>query len=328
LSDQAQAPARTLDPTGMLNLSVVYVVWGSTYLAIRVAVREGSGFPPFMMGAMRVLLGGGLLVLWASVQRIRVRLTRQELLVAASSGLLLWFGGNGMVVWAEQRAASGYAALILASAPVWVALIEAVLDRRSPTLLLTTSLLIGFVGIGVLSAPVLRGSGFDDMLSIAALLVAAVSWATGSVLQSRRRVDLTPRVYSGYQQIFGGLGFLLAALVFGEPLPTPSSQAWLAWLYLVIVGSLFAFTAYVQALRLLPTSVVMTYAYVNPVIAVVLGWLILGEPITGWTVCGTALVLLAVAGVFRDRLRRPLARPGDRVLVQGEGGTAVEALTK
>jgi drug/metabolite transporter (DMT)-like permease len=328
LSDDTHAQARSLDPTGLLNLSVVYVVWGSTYLAIRVAVREGSGFPPFMMGAMRVLLGGGLLVLWAGLRRIRVRLTRQELLVAAGSGLLLWFGGNGLVVWAEQRAASGYAALILASTPVWVALMEAVLDRRSPTLLLIASLLIGFTGIGVLSAPVIEQSASRDVLSVVALLGASISWGAGSVLQSRRRLELTPSVYSGYQQMFGGLGFLLAALVFGEPLPTPSPQAWLAWIYLVIIGSLFAFTAYVQALRLLPTSVVMTYAYVNPVIAVVLGWLVLGESITGWTVCGAAMVLLAVAEVFRDRLRRPAATAGDRSLLQAEGAPAVEALTK
>jgi drug/metabolite transporter (DMT)-like permease len=326
LSDNAHVPERSLNTVGLLNLSVVYVVWGSTYLAIRVAVREGSGFPPFMMGAMRVILGGGLLLLWAGLGRKRLRLTRRELLIVAGSGLLLWFGGNGLVVWAEQRAASGYAALIIASTPVWVALIEAMLDRRSPSLLLVASLLIGFVGIGVLSVPILRVSDSGDILSVAALLVASLSWGAGSVLQSRRHVDLTPRVNSGYQQVFGGVGFLFAALVFGEPLPTPTSQAWIAWVYLVIIGSVFAFTAYVQALRLLPTSVVMTYAYVNPVIAVFLGWLILRESITGWTVCGAALVLLAVAGVFRDRFSRPAVRGRDRALAQAEVVAPVDAL--
>ncbi len=328
MSDDTHAKTSSLSTAGLLNLSVVYIVWGSTYLAIRVAVREGSGFPPFMMGAMRVFLGGGLLLLWAGLGRKRLRLTRKELLIVAASGLLLWFGGNGLVVWAEQRAASGFAALVVASTPVWVALIEAMLDRRSPTLLLVVSLAIGFVGIGVLSAPVLRQSTQADILPVAALLAASVSWGTGSVLQSRRHVDLTPRVNSGYQQVFGGLGFLLAAVVFGEPLPTPSSQAWIAWVYLVIIGSVFAFTAYVQALRLLPTSVVMTYAYVNPVIAVILGWLILREPITLWTVCGAALVLLAVAGVFRDRFRRPSVRAIDRGTIQVEPAAPAEALTK
>jgi drug/metabolite transporter (DMT)-like permease len=328
VADHAHARAGSLSTSGLLNLSVVYIVWGSTYLAIRVAVREGSGFPPFMMGAMRVILGGGLLLLWAGLSRKRVRPTRKELLIVAASGLLLWFGGNGLVVWAEQRAASSYAALILASTPVWVAFIESILDRRSPTMILIASLAIGFAGIGILSAPVLRQSTRADVLSVMALLAAAVSWGTGSVLQSRRQVDLTPRVNSGYQQVFGGLGFVLAAVVFGEPLPTPSGQAWMAWVYLVIIGSVFAFTAYVQALRLLPTSVVMTYAYVNPVIAVVLGWLILREPITLWTLCGAALVLLAVAGVFRDRFRRPSASVSHLSPIQADPGAPAEALTK
>jgi drug/metabolite transporter (DMT)-like permease len=327
VTDVMRADESSLNTAGLLNLSIVYVVWGSTYLAIRVAVREGSGFPPFMMGAMRVLLGGGLLLLWARLGGKRVRLTRRELLVVAVSGLLLWFGGNGLVVWAEQRAASGYAALIIASTPIWVAMIEALIDRRSPTLLLVGSLLIGFAGIGVLTAPVLGRSVEGDVSSVLALLMAALSWGAGSVFQSRRQVDLPHRVNSGYQQVFGGVGFLLAALVFGEPLPTPTSQAWIAWVYLVIIGSVFAFTAYVQALRLLPTSVVMTYAYVNPVIAVILGWLILKEPITIWTTCGAALVLLSVAGVFRDRFRRP-ARPGrSRGMHQAEAAP-VDAPTK
>lgn len=328
MKDVAINQQSSLSTTGLLNLSVVYIVWGSTYLAIRVAVREGSGFPPFTMGAMRVLLGGGLLLLWAALSRKRVRLTRKELIVLAASGLLLWFGGNGLVVWAEQRAASSYAALIIASTPVWVAMMEALIDRRLPSTLLIASLLTGFLGIGVLTAPVLRQSDSADVMSVLALVVASMSWGAGSIFQSRRKVELTPWVSSGYQQAFGGVGFLLAALVFGEPTPTPSSQAWIAWAYLVVIGSIFAFTAYVQALRLLPTSVAMTYAYVNPVIAVILGWIILREPITLWTVCGAALVLLAVAGIFRDRFRRAAPAAAGPRRAQGEAGAPVEASTK
>lgn len=328
MSHVVPAEERSLNPAGLLNLSVVYIVWGSTYLAIRVAVREGAGFPPFTMGAMRVLVGGGLLLLWAGLSRKRMRLTRQELVVVAGSGLLLWFGGNGLLVWAEQRAASGFAALILASTPVWVAMIEALLDRRTPSALLLGSLAIGFLGIGILTAPVLSQQASGDILSVTALLLGSISWGAGSILQSRRQVDLTHRVNSGYQQLFGGVGFLLAALVFGEPLPEPSPQAWIAWVYLVIIGSVFAFTAYVQALRLLPTSVVMTYAYVNPVIAVILGWLILQEPITLWTISGAGLVLLAVAGVFRDRFRRSASHAPVRVTPPLEAGATVEAPPK
>jgi len=286
---------------GLFHLSVVYLVWGSTYLAIRVAVREGSGFPPFTMVGMRVLAGGTLLLLWAASSRRRIRPSGRELAILAASGLLLWFGANGLVTWAEQRAHSGYAALLLAAIPIWVALIDAVLDWKLPSRLLTGSLLIGFAGIVLLSVPMLASGVSADLWSLIALLLAGLSWGGGTVLQTRKPVALAPRVSSGYQQISAGLGFVLVALLLREPRPDPIPEAWLAWGYLVIFGSVFAFTSFVQTLRLLPINVAMTYAYVNPVIAVILGWLILHEPITGWTIGGAALVLLGVAGIFRDR---------------------------
>ncbi len=153
----------------------------------------------------------------------------------------------------------------------------------------------------MLSSPILRQRETSDILSILALLSAGLSWAAGSVLISRERLGLAARVSSGYQHLFGVLGLGLAALVAREPVPQPTAEALGAWGYLILFGSILGFTAFVNALRLLPTSVAMTYAYVNPVIAVVLGWLILSEPITVWTLAGAALVLLGVAGVFRDR---------------------------
>lgn len=297
----AVRPQKTVSWAGLFHLSVVYLVWGSTYLAIRVAVREGSGFPPFTMVALRVLLGGGLLLLWAASTHNRIRPSRRELAILAGSGLLLWLGGNGLVTWAEQRADSGYAALLVAAVPIWVALIEAVLDRKMPSLLLMGSLLIGFTGIILLSLPVLTSGARADLWSTVALLLAGLSWGNGMVLQSRNPVALAPRVSSGYQQISGGLGIAMVALLVGEPWPTPAPEAWLAWGYLVVFGSVFAFTSFVQALRLLPINIAMTHAYVNPVIAVLLGWLLLREPITLWTVGGATLVLLGVAGVFRTR---------------------------
>lgn len=152
--------------------------------------------------------------------------------------------------------------------------------------------------------PVLREGVQADVPAIIGLLLAGFSWGLGTIIQSRRPVDVDPTVSSGYQQIFGGIGFVIIALLSKEPLPTPIPQAWLAWAYLVIFGSLFAFTSYVRAVQMLPTSIVMTYPYVNPVIAVFLGWLILTEPITLWTIAGAALALLGVAGVFDDRKQR------------------------
>ncbi|MEW6541395.1 MAG: EamA family transporter [Bacillota bacterium] len=284
-----------------LDLLVVYVVWGSTYLAIRVTVGEGGGFPPFIMGAMRVMAAGVLLLLWAGLTRSRLRPAKGELLVLAASGLLLWTGGNGLVIWAEQRADSAYAALLVGSMPIWVAVMVAFLDRKPPSWLLAGSLLIGFAGLGLLTAPVLATGTRADTLAVIALLAATVSWGIGSLLLNRKPVGMSVIASSAYQHLFGGIGFAVLVLVFNEPLPNPSPAAWWAWSYLVVFGSLLAFTSFVRALRSLPTNIVMTYAYVNPVIAVILGRLILNEAITAWTLGGAALILLGVAGVFRDR---------------------------
>lgn len=294
-----------------LHLGIVYLVWGSTYLAIRVAVREGSGFPPFSMGASRVIVAGLLLLAWAALSRKRLRPTRRELLTLAGSGLLLWLGGNGLVVWAEQRAHSALAALMVGTIPIWVAVLEAVLDRRRPSPLLMLGLFCGLVGIGLLSAPVLTSGVRADILSMIALLLASVSWAVGSVLQNRNPVDLPLRVSSGYQHLAGGIGYLLLVLLMGEPTPSPTPQAWTAWGYLVIFGSIIGFTSYVNTLRQLPMSIATTNAFVNPVIAVILGAVLLNEPVTLWTVSGAALVLLSVAGVFRDRQQRRVPRQGE-----------------
>ncbi len=286
---------------GLLNLFVVYIVWGSTYLAIRVAVRDGSGFPPFAMGAMRVLPAALMLILWSALNRRRVKLTRRELVTLVLSGLLLWLGGNGLVNWSEQRADSNVAALMIAATPIWVAAIEAIIDRRLPSWRFIGALLIGFSGIVVLSWPVLRSGVRADILSIVGLLLAGLSWGSGTILQSRRQVGVKTAVSAGYQQLFGGIGFVAIFFLSQEPIPSPVTEAWWAWGYLVVFGSLFSFTAYVRAVELLPTSVVMTYPYVNPVIAVLLGWIILDENITVWTIGGAILVLLGVAGIFNER---------------------------
>jgi drug/metabolite transporter (DMT)-like permease len=289
---------------GLLHLLVVYVVWGSTYLAIRVAVRERAGFPPFTLGTLRVLIGGAVLLLWARARGRRIELTRRELWLMLASGLLLWVGGNGGVMWAEQRADSGYAALLIGATPLWVAIVEAHLDRRAPSLLLIGALLLGLAGIALLSAPVLRAGGQGDVVAAIVLLLAGFSWGCGTVLQRRKPVELAPRVSAAYQSLLGGAGFLAVAVLLREPRPDPTPVAWAGFLYLLIFGSILAFTSFVTALRLLPTSVVVTYAYVNPVVAVLLGWLFLDERITGWTLAGSAMILVAVAGVFRDRTRQ------------------------
>lgn len=292
-----------LNRTGLANLLVVYLVWSSTYLAIRIAVREGAGFPPFTMGLMRAALGGMLLLTWSYFKKERIRLTRREALTLLVSGALLWVAGNGLVTFAEQRTESGLAALLVAASPIWAAVVEAVWDRKLPSALLFISLLIGFGGIVVLTLPSLSSGVHADAVATVALLVAAMAWSSGSVYQARNQLDLPPRVSSAYQMLFGSVGFALLAVLLKEPAPTPNTEAWLAWAYLVIFGTL-AFTSYVVALKLLPTRIVMTYAYVNPVLALLLGYFILGEEITVYTIGGSLLVLLGVAGVFRERLAK------------------------
>jgi len=290
--------------TGLFYLLVVYVVWGSTYLAIRVAVREGSGFPPFMMGASRVIVAGVVLLLWSKMRGQRVMPTRREFLVLAASGILLWTGGNGLVIWAEQRIHSAYAALLVSSTPIWAAIVESLVDRKLPSALLVFSLIVGFCGAGLLSAPILMAGTTADALTVVALLLASLSWSAGSILQNRNPVELGARTSSGFQHLAGSLGFFVLILLTKEPVPNPKPEAWWAWGYLVVFGSILAFTSFVLALRMLPTGIVFTYGYVNPLIAVLLGWLILSEPITAWTMGGAALILLGVAGVFRDRMAR------------------------
>jgi len=137
--------------------------------------------------------------------------------------------------------------------------------------------------------------------AVAALLAAPLSWAAGSIWVQRRRPDLGPLTVAATQQICGGVGFLILIFLTREPRPTPTPEAWGAWAYLMLFGSVIAFSSFVRALRMLPVNVVMTYAYANPVIAVLLGWWILGEKVTGWTAVGAVLVVAGVAGVFRDR---------------------------
>ncbi len=293
-----------ITPKGILHLAVVYVIWGSTYLAIRVAVREGAGFPPFALAASRVLAAAAILFIWALLQRKRLLPSKEEVLVLAGSGVLMWVGGNGLVTWAETRADSGLAALIVGIMPIWAMLIEAILDRRMPSKKLMASIGLGFIGVALLFRPVLRDGIGGDLPSLIALVLAPLWWAMGSIWLQRRPTKLSILAISGWQQFFGGLAFLLLMFAFREPMPTPRPEAWLAWIYLVLFGSVLAFSSYMIVLRLLPVQISMTYAYANPVIAVFLGWLILSEQLTGWTLAGAILVVLGIAGVLNNTLEK------------------------
>jgi drug/metabolite transporter (DMT)-like permease len=290
---------------GLLHLLVTYVVWGSTYLFIRMAVREGAGWGPFWLGAARVLVAAPILFAFSRARGARLKPTRVELGILVATGVLMWVAGNGGVNWAEQRVDSGLAALIVGTTPIWVALMESLIDRRLPSLLLTFSLTVGFGGLVVLTYPMLKDGVGSDFFGVLAIVFAALSWGFGTIVISRRPVALEPIVISAWQQLAGGIGFTAVALLVGEAAPQPTTQAWVAWAYLVVFGSLLAYTSFVYAIKLLPATLVMTYAYVNPMIAVLLGWLILSEPITGYTLAGMVLIVCGVYGVFREKGRRP-----------------------
>lgn len=297
MSSQSHAP---ISLRGIGHLIIVYLVWSSTYLAIRVAVRPGAGFPPFALAAARSLAAAPLLLLWGRARGMRVRPTRRELAVLAVSGVLLWTFGNAFVVLAEKRVDSALAAILIASTPIWVTVLESIIDRRLPSKLVAGALAVGFLGVGLIGYPALRTGVRADALAVAALLFAALSWGGGSLLQRRRPVALDPVVSAGYQILFGGVAVALMSVGFCEPIPHPTRSAWLAFAFLLVFGSLISFTSFLKALHLLPTRLVFTYGYVNPVLAAVFGWLILGEHIAGVTLAGAGLVLLGVAGAFRS----------------------------
>jgi drug/metabolite transporter (DMT)-like permease len=291
---------------GLISLGIIYVVWGSTYLAIRVAVKQGSGFTPFALGAWRTALSAAVLFLWAFLQskdkkQIFRLPSKQDATTIVVSALAMWIGGNAMVMTAEQHVDSGIAALLVGSMPIWMTLIEAVWDRRRPSFMLSISMLTGFGGLIVLTLPILKHGTRADVLSAAMLLFAPVSWGFGSVFQARRPVGFTPAASAGCQQAAAAVFFLILALAAGDPFPAPTPQALAAGLYLAVMGGAVTFTAYLTALKLLPVPLVSTYAYVNPVIAVILGFLILDEPITIYTQIGSLLIILGIAGVFRDK---------------------------
>lgn len=285
--------------TGYFHLVVIYIVWGSTYLAIRYTVREGSGFAPFALGASRLLVGCVLVFLIAKLARKSFRMPRRVMLALMTSSLFLWLGGNGLVVWASQHADSSYAAVLMGAIPIWIVLIESFLDRKRPTFLLIVFLVLGFSGIVVMSWPNLREADPADFWSMVALIFAPIFWAAGTVIQKRRVKNLSPWVNSGFQQLYGGLGFLILSVLFREPLPTPNTEAWIAWGYLVVFGSVLAFTSYILAVQLLPIRVVMTYPYVNPIIAIILGVVFLREVFTPWATFGSIMILLSVFGIFQ-----------------------------
>jgi drug/metabolite transporter (DMT)-like permease len=286
-----------------LAMWIVYILWGSTYLAIRVGVHPsvGRGLPPLLLAGVRFLLAG------AAMLAVTVRrpprdgrpdpLGRRQWLSAAVVGLALLLGGNGLVSIAEQRIASGVAAVVIATVPIWAAIFGAVFGQESMSRRHAFGLTLGFAGVAALVTG--SGGGKADVTGILVALAAALSWAGGSVW-SRTAVHVRrPLVMTGMEMVCGGIGCLAVGLALGEQadvhLAAVPARSWVALVYLIFAGSMLGYTAYVWLLQNARLSLVTTYAYVNPLVAVLLGATILHERFTARDGIATAAIVLGVA---------------------------------
>lgn len=295
---------RSFTPRALLALAALYVIWGSTYLAIAVGIET---LPPLAMAGTRFIVAGGVMtaIAWHRLER---RPTRIELRNAAIVGTGLCLGGNGLVTVAEQSIASGTAALLVATVPLWLTGLDRIVFGVRLSRLTVAGLVAGFIGTAILVRP--GGSG--EVLGALLVVAAAFLWASASLFARRSPAVSSPSVNVGLQMIFGGISTLIAATAAGEwsdlDLVSVSRASWIAWAYLIVAGSIAGFSAYVYLLRNVDTHVTGTYAYVNPVIAVALGTVILDERLDVATIAAGLIVCASVAAIIIGG-RRPIPVP-------------------
>jgi drug/metabolite transporter (DMT)-like permease len=295
-----------------IALLTIYIVWGSTYLAIRFAVET---VPPFLMAGTRFLVAGAVLYGWRRASGDPAP-TRGQWLRASVVGLLLLLGGNGLVSLAEQNVASGIAALIIGSVPLWMTTIEAVRPGGvRPNALGILGLLIGFGGIALLVSPSLSSGNpaSSHSLGIITLLFAALFWSLGSIYSRHARLPDSSLLSTGMEMLAGGLGLYLAGTLTGEwhllALSSITARSWLSLLYLVLFGSMAGFTAYAWLLRSAPVSLVATYAYVNPLVAILLGNLFAQETLTVHILFSALIIIGSVVLISLSPRLRPQPPP-------------------
>lgn len=291
----------------LLAFAIIYLVWGSTYLAIRVGVRE---VPPFLFAAMRFLIAGLVLYGW-SMARGEASPSRLQWASVSLLAVLFFVLDYGLVYWAEQRVPSGLAAVMMATTPAFMALWEITFLRTQKlTFRLALALLIGTGGVAVLMSHRLNLGGVPiDGLGAMALVVAAISWSVSSVLTRKLPLPPSKVMSSGVQMFAGGVFLTLTAAALGEfrdfhPLAV-SRAAWLSLLYLIVAGSIMAFTAFLWLIHHESPTKVVTYAYVNPVVAVLLGYFLGGEALGLRTILGALFVLISVLVITTTRAKKP-----------------------
>jgi drug/metabolite transporter (DMT)-like permease len=296
----------------LLAFAIIYFVWGSTFLAIRVGVQQ---VPPLLFAAMRFLAAGLFLYIW-TIARGEPSPNRRQWLAACLLALLIFVFDYGLLFWAEIHVPSGIAAVMMATIPAFIALSEVVFLRTQRlTLRLTCALLLGLAGVAVLVSRSLNLGGAPiDTIGALALIVASLSWSVAAVLNRKLPLPQSKVMSAGAQMLAGGVMLTLAAAGFGEfhnfhP-STISRGAWLALLYLIVAGSIVGFTAYVWLIHHESPTKVGTYAYVNPVVAVLVGYFLGGEALGIRTVLGTICVLISVVVITTARTTKTIsARP-------------------
>jgi drug/metabolite transporter (DMT)-like permease len=299
----------------LLAFAAIYVIWGSTYLAILFAIET---LPPFLMAGVRFLIAGGLVYAWARVFGGAPRPAAVQWRAAALLGLLLLVGGNGLVVWSETRVPSGVAALLVAIVPGWMVLLDWLRPGGvRPARTIVLGLLLGLSGVAWLIGPeALLGGGRVDLLGAGALLVASFSWSAGSILSRQVALPKAQFLSTAMQMLAGGVALTLLGIGLGEPWRFDAAavtlKSVLALAYLVVFGSIIGFTAYVWLLRVSTPARVSTYAYVNPVVAVLLGWALAGEALTSRMVVAASVIVLGVV------LITVAPKAGPHVAVAGE----------
>jgi drug/metabolite transporter (DMT)-like permease len=295
---RSPAEPRSSRVTVILAFAAVYLIWGSTYLAIRYAIQT---LPPFLMAATRFLTAGTIVLIWASFRGDRISRSPTAWRRAFVIGALLLLCGNGGVTWSEKYVASGLTALLVATEPLWVVMLNWRLNRKRPNAKVLMGVLIGLAGVGLLVSGAFKRSNagpFMSLLGAVVIVASALAWAGGSVYASRSPIKTSTSMAAAMQMLAGGSLLVLVALINGEFKHLNFTNASLVSIgalgYLIVFGSIVAFTAYSWLLQKVATAHVATYAYVNPVVAVFLGWLIASEPLTARMLVSTAVIVGSV----------------------------------
>jgi drug/metabolite transporter (DMT)-like permease len=297
----------------VLAFAIIYFVWGSTFLFIRVGVRQ---VPPFLFASMRFLIAGGVLFAWMRLKGTPSP-SRREWVSATILATCIFVLDYGLLFWAEQRVPSGIAAVMMATIPFFMALSEILILRTQKlTFRLALALLVGIGGVSVLvsrSLSLRLGEAPIDPAGAVALVIASISWSIASSLSRILKLPESKAMSSGAQMLAGGILLAMVAAILGEyrgfRIQAVSGSAWFALAYLIVAGSLIGFTAYVWLIHHESPTKVGTYAYVNPVVAVIVGYFLGGETVGRRTVLGTLLVLVSVVVITTTRARKPATPP-------------------